>query len=271
MVTTDKPEYKVVGTRPIRPDGADKVTGRAEYGVDYHAANLLHGQVLRSPHAHAIIKSIDTSKAEALAGVKSVITNADFPQPSDDLVDMGEGAATSARWLLDNVLAGEKVLYRGHAVAAVAATDPHIAEDAIGLIEVEYEVLEPVLDVIEAMDENAPLLHDFLRTEEVGGMFDPPAGIGDKPTNVAKHARFEAGDLDAGFAEADVVIEREFRTSMAHQGYIEPHNGSAFYNRDGHLTVWTSTQGSFGIREMCATLMGMPLSSVTCIDRKSVV
>jgi CO/xanthine dehydrogenase Mo-binding subunit len=265
VVTTDKPEYKVVGTRPIRPDGADKVTGRAEYGVDYHAANLLHGQVLRSPHAHAIIKSIDTSKAEALAGVKSVITNADFPQPSDELVDMGEGAATSARWLLDNVLAGEKVLYRGHAVAAVAATDAHIAEDAIGLIEVEYEVLEPVLDVIEAMDENAPLLHDFLRTEEVGGMFDPPSGLGDQPTNVAKHARFEAGDLDAGFAEADVVIEREFRTSMAHQGYIEPHNGSAFYNRDGHLTVWTSTQGSFGIREMCATLMGMPLSSVTCV------
>ena len=265
MVATDKPEYKVVGTRPIRPDGADKVTGRAEYGADYAAPGLLHGRVLRSPHAHANIKSIDTSKANALPGVRSVITNADFPQASDEVVDMGEGAATSARWMLDNVLASDKVLYHGHAVAAVAATDPHIAEDALDLIEVEYEVLEPVLDVIEAMDENAPVLHQILRTEEVAGMFDPPGGLGDKPTNVAKHARFEAGDIDAGFADADVIIEREFRTSMAHQGYIEPHNGSAFYNRDGHLTVWTSTQGSFGIRDMVATLMDMPISSVTCV------
>ena len=265
MVATDKPEYKVVGTRPIRPDGADKVTGRAEYGADYAAPGLLHGRVLRSPHAHANIKSIDTSKANALPGVRSVITNADFPQASDEVVDMGEGAATSARWMLDNVLASDKVLYHGHAVAAVAATDPHIAEDALDLIEVEYEVLEPVLDVIEAMDENAPVLHQILRTEEVAGMFDPPGGLGDKPTNVAKHARFEAGDIDVGFADADVIIEREFRTSMAHQGYIEPHNGSAFYNRDGHLTVWTSTQGSFGIRDMVATLMDMPISSVTCV------
>ena len=265
MVTTDKPDYKVVGTRPIRPDGADKVTGRAEYGADYHAANLLHGRVLRSPHAHAKVLSIDTSKARALEGVRSVITNADFPQASDEVVDMGEGAATSARWLLDNVLASDKVLYRGHPVAAVAATDAHIAEDALDLIEVEYEVLEPVLDVIEAMDDNAPLLHEILRTQEVAGMFDPPGGLGDKPTNIAKHAMFEAGDVDAGFADADVIIEREFRTSMAHQGYIEPHNGSAFYNRDGHLTVWTSTQGSFGIRDMTATLMDMPISSVTCV------
>ena len=178
---------------------------------------------------------------------------------------MGEGAATSARWMLDNVLASDKVLYRGHPVAAVAATDAHIAEDALDLIEVEYEVLEPVLDVIEAMDDNAPVLHEILRTQEVAGMFDPPGGLGDKQTNIAKHAMFEAGDVDAGFAEADVIVEREFRTSMAHQGYIEPHNGSAFYNRDGHLTVWTSTQGSFGIRDMIATLMDMPISSVTCV------
>ena len=265
MVATEKPSYKVVGTRPIRPDGADKVTGRAEYGADYGAPGLLHGRVLRSPHAHARIVRIDTSKARALEGVRSVITNADFPQPRDEVVEMGEGAATSARWLLDNVLASDKALYRGHPVAAVAASDPHVAEDALSLIEVEYEPLEPVLDVIEAMDENAPLLHPFLRTQEVAGMFDPPGGLGDRPTNIAKHAKFEAGDVEAGFAEADVIVEREFRTSMAHQGYIEPHNGSAFYNRDGHLTVWTSTQGSFGIREMTATLMDMPLSSVTCV------
>ena len=265
MVATDKPEYKVVGSRPVRHDGTDKVTGRAEYGGDYHAPNMLFGAVLRSEHAHARIKSIDTSKAEALEGVRAVITNADFPQPSDEMVEMGEGAATSARWLLDNVLAGEKALYHGHPLAAVAATSAHVAEDALQLIEVEYEVLDPVLDVLEAMDDNAPLLHEFLRTEEIAGIFDPPGGIGDKATNVAKHLKFESGDVEKGFAEADLIVEREFRTSMAHQGYIEPHNGSAFYNRDGHLTVWTSTQGSFGIREMTATLMGMPLSSVTCV------
>jgi CO/xanthine dehydrogenase Mo-binding subunit len=265
VVATDKPAYKVVGTRPVRPDGADKVTGRAEYGADYHAPGLLYGRVLRSPHAHANIKHIDTSKAKALDGVRAVITNADFPQPGGGALEMGEAGPVSARWVLDNVLAGEKALYRGHAVAAVAATDPHIAEDALDLIEVEYEVLEPVLEVIEAMDPNAPILHAALRTEEVAAAFGPGETTGTEPTNVAKRILFEAGDIAQGFADADVVVEREFRTSMAHQGYIEPHNASAFYNTDGHLTVWTSTQGSFGIREQTATLMGMPLSHVTCV------
>ena len=139
MVATDKPAYKVVGTRPIRPDGVDKVTGRAAYGGDFSATGLLYGSVLRSPHAHARITSIDTSRAAALEGVRAVITNADFPQPGESLVDLGEGATTSARWLLDNVLAADKALYTGHAVAAVAATDAHIAEDALELIDVEYE------------------------------------------------------------------------------------------------------------------------------------
>ena len=265
MVATEKPgNYQVVGTRPIRHDGTDKVTGRAGYGGDYQAAGMLFGRVLRSPHAHARIKSIDTSKAEALEGVRGVITNADFPQPDDSRVDIGEGATTSARWMLDNVLAGEKVLYSGHAVAAVAATDPHIAEDALDLIEVEYEVLEPVLDVREAMDENAPVLHEFLRTEEIAGAFMPGDMVGTKPTNVAKRLQFKAGDTDAGFEEADVIVDREFTTTMAHQGYIEPHNGSAFYNKDGHITIWSSTQGLFGVRDMTAGLLQVPVSQVTC-------
>ena len=263
MVATGQPRYRVVGTRPIRHDGADKVTGRAGYGADVRAAGMLYGAVLRSPHAHARIAGIDASRAEALDGVRAVITNADFPQPDDSAVDLGEGATTSARWLLDNVLAGDKALYTGHPVAAVAATDPHVAEDALALIDVRYEVLEPVLDVREAMDDNAPVLHEFLRTEQIASIFLPGDMIGAKPTNVAKKLEFQLGDTEAGFAEADVIVEREFTTSMAHQGYIEPHNGSAFYNRDGHITVWSSTQAIFGVRDLVAGLMGVPVSQVT--------
>ena len=264
MVATDKPAYKVVGTRPIRPDGVDKVTGRAAYGGDFSATGMLYGRVLRSPHAHARITSIDTSRAAALDGVRAVITNADFPQPGESLVDLGEGATTSARWLLDNVLAADKALYIGHAIAAVAATDPHTAEDALDLIDVEYEVLDPVLDVREAMLDSAPVLFEFLRTEQVAG-FMPGDMVGTKPTNIAKQLDFKLGDTDAGFAEADVVIEREFTTAMAHQGYIEPQNGSAFYSRDGHVTVWCSTQTSFGVRDQVATLLAVPVSQVTVV------
>ena len=262
MVATDKPGYRVIGTRPIRHDGTDKVTGRAGYGADFSAAGMLYGRVLRSPHAHARIKSIDTSKAEALEGVRAVITNADFPQPDDSKIDIGEGATTSARWLLDNVLAGAKVFYVGQAVAAVAATDPHSAEDALDLIDVEYEVLEHVIDVREAMDDSAPVLHEFLRTEQVVGLM-PGDMVGTKPTNIAKQLEFTRGDIDAGFAEADVVVESEFETSMAHQGYIEPHNGSAFYNKDGHITLWSSTQAIFGIRDIVARLLRVPVSQIT--------
>src|SRR5579872_1820791 len=137
-------EYTVVGTRPIRHDGADKVTGRALYGADFQMTGLLHGAILRSPHAHARIRSIDTSKARALEGVKAVITAADFEDGPDRMVDLGEGD-TRLSYIRGNILAHGKALYRGHAVAAVAATNQHIAEEAAGLIEVDYEVLPCVL------------------------------------------------------------------------------------------------------------------------------
>ena len=137
--------YKVIGTRPVRPDGVDKVTGRAVYAADVQMTGLLHGFVLRSPHAHAHIRSIDTSKAEALPGVRAVVTAADLPEAEDKVEDLGEGAI-NLKYLSDNVLASEKVLYHGHAVAAVAATSPHIAEEAAGLIEVDYELLPPAGD-----------------------------------------------------------------------------------------------------------------------------
>ena len=261
MVATDKPAYKVVGTRPVRPDGTDKVTGRAEYGADLRLDGMLYGAVLRSPHAHARITRLDTSKAEALPGVLAVATNADFPRVASGNLNLGEGTA-NPMWLVDNLLAGEKVLYHGHAVAAVAAIDQHVAEDALALIEVEYEVLPFVIDVREAMLETAPILHDDLRTAvRAAGVAPAP----DRPTNVATHLRLEKGDLDAGFAEADVVIEREFETSMFHQGYIEPQNGSAFWNQDGNLTVWTSVQGSFATRDQLSAVLQIPVSRIKVV------
>src|SRR5690348_8010523 len=194
-------EYTVVGTRPIRHDGADKVTGRAQYGADFQMAGLLHGHVLRSPHAHARIRRIDTSKAAALAGVKAIVTADDFPETPERLVDLGEGD-TPLSYARGNVLAKGKVLYRGHAVAAVAATNVHIAEEAAGLIEVDYEVLPCVLTAPEAMQQNAAILHEDLKTKEFG----QETG---RVSNVAEHFRHTMGDIEAGFAQAEVIVERE--------------------------------------------------------------
>ncbi|MXZ62085.1 MAG: xanthine dehydrogenase family protein molybdopterin-binding subunit [Chloroflexi bacterium] len=257
-------EYKVVGGSPVRPDGVDKVNGRAIYGADIRMPRLLYGRVLRSPHAHARIVSIDTSKAAALPGVTAVITNEDFPRQDDTELLMGEGETASARWVLDNVLASDKALYRGHAVAAVAATDPHVAEDALDLIDVEYEVLEAVMDVQYAMAEDAPVIHESITTEQVFGFFGAEGSeeYGNRPSNVAKRIEFAQGDLDAGFAEADVVLEREFDTPMYHQGYIEPHNGTALWSEDGQINVWVSTQAYFGVRDQLSQLLSYPVSKI---------
>ena len=155
-------EFNVVGTRPIRHDGTDKVTGRAQYGADIHLPGLLHGKVLRSPHPHARIKSIDASRALALAGVRAVVTSAELPELSGLAVDVPEGGYLNMRFMSNNCLADDKVLYKGHAVAAVAATSPHIAEEALSLIDVEYEVLPWVVKVLDAMKEDAPVLHESL-------------------------------------------------------------------------------------------------------------
>ncbi len=249
--------FRVVGTRPIRHDGIDKVTGRARYGADINLPGMLHGKVLRSPHAHARILSIDVSRAAALPGVKAIVTGADMPPVEGKTEQAGESVA-NPRHLSDNVLAKGKVLYDGHAVAAVAATSPHVAEEALSLIDVRYEVLPAVLDVREAMRPGAPILHEDLRTQGI----EPPS---DEPTNVASVVRFERGDLEAGFAAADVVIEREFDTSMVHQGYIEPHNAVAQVNPDGQATVWCSTQGPFEVRRFCSEILGLPLSKIRVI------
>jgi CO/xanthine dehydrogenase Mo-binding subunit len=255
--TTAARKYKVLGTRPIRHDGVDKVTGRAIYTADFQLTGLVHGQILRSPHPHARIKSIDTSIAEKLPGVLAVATSADFPNLKDKIANLGEGSVNLAH-LGANVLAHGKVLYKGHAVAAVAAMSPHIAEAALRLIKVDYEPLPAVTWVLDAMKPDAPLLHEDLRTDSMGKR-------GEKPTNVATHLHFEKGDVAAGFKQADVTVEREFRTASVHQGYIEPHASTALWNSDGHLTIWTSTQGSFTARQQTAELLQIPVSQVTVV------
>ena len=250
-------KFKVIGTRPIRHDGVDKVTGRAQYGADIDLPGLLHGKVLRSPHAHARIKSIDASAALAVPGVKAVITSADLPELPSGVVPMGE-LPMNPRYLSMNVLARGKVLYDGHAVAAIVATNPHIAEEAAKLIKVDYEVLPHNANVMDAMKDDAPIMLPEVRT---GGAAEKT----DKETNTASQLRFARGDLDAGFAAAEVIIEREFDTAMVHQGYIEPHNAVAQYNADGRSTIWVSTQGAFTARDQTAMILDIPASSMKVV------
>ena len=242
-VVLSNTDYKVVGTRPIRHDGTDKVTGRAKYGADFESSGMLYAKVLRSPHAHARIKSIDASKALALSGVRAVITAEDMPV---------DNAASR------KVLARDKALYKGHPVAAVAATSAHIAENALALIDVDYEVLTAATEVRDAMRDDAPLIQEEQTTEELGEKTD-------KHSNIATHFRYEQGDLDKGFAAADVIVEREFTTATVHQGYIEPQNGAAMWNADGNLTIWTSTQGAFVARDALAGVLDMPVSRIKVV------
>ena len=262
MATTDRAKYKVIGTRPIRHDGVDKVTGRAQYGADIKLTGMLNGAILRSPHAHALINRIDTSRAEALPGVRAVATSADLPEQGDHIAELGEGAVTM-RHLSANILARGKVLYKGHAVAAVAADNIHIAEEAVQLIDVQYESLPAVMDVREAMQDGAPILNDDIRTESLGS--HPAGDDSTGPTNVAKHFLFEKGNPEEGFAAADVILEREFTTQTVHQGYIEPHSATALWNADGKITVWVCTQGSFSVRAQVAELLKVPVSSVKVV------
>ena len=249
--------YKTVGARPIRPDGADKVTGRAQFSADIQLPGMLSGKVLRSPHAHARILSIDTRAAEAVPGVIAVVTAADLVAIAGKGGEQGQSLA-DADYADQQMLAHDKALYHGHAVAAVAATSPHIAEEAVKLVQVEYEVLPHVLGAREAMRAGAPILHGRLRTDELGR-------IGDAPTNVASHSQILRGDVEAGFTQAHVVVEREFLTQTVHQGYIEPHAATAVWGGDGHVRIWCSTQGSHSAREQVAKILRLPLAGITVI------
>ncbi|MBI1180336.1 MAG: molybdopterin-dependent oxidoreductase [Alphaproteobacteria bacterium] len=256
-MTYEPKTLKVVGTRPIRHDGADKVTGRANYGADFKLPGMLWGKVLRSPHAHARIRAIDVSKAKALPGVKAVITGGDMPMPDGGVTQAGE-SAINTQHLAKNLMARDKVLYDGHPVAAVAAISESIAREALDLIEVDYEILPHVIDVEEAMKPDAPLLHDDLFTQNV----EPKP---EKPSNVAQRIFVGKGDMEKGFSEADIVIERHFTTKPVHQGYIEPQACVANFAEDGQAVVWCSSQGQFLIRDLCVNMLGMEASDLKVI------
>ena len=241
--------YSVIGTRPLRPDGVDKVTGRAQYGADIHMPRLAYGKVLRSPHAHANIRAIDTTKAESLSGVIAVVTSKDLPNVS---------LSNELKYMRDNVLASDKVLYKGHPVAGVAANNQHIAEQALDLIEVQYEIIEPSLTAQDAIRTNAPILLDDLRTKEFGQEADTVS-------NVANHYQHSIGDIQDAFSKADVTVEGEFNTKTVHQGYLEPHNTTALWNKDGRITIWRSTQGQFEVRDATARILDIDVSRVKVV------
>src|SRR6202012_2240627 len=242
---------KWIGQRTIRPDGVDKVTGRAAFAAGTSMPGMIWGKVLRSPHPHARIKSINTAKAEALPGVKAVVT-------SRDIVDfpLDKGAVMlgiqDMRWMCRNVMARDKALFPGHPVAAVAATSEAIAAEACKLIEVDYEVLPYVIEVEDAIKDGAPILHEW---NKVDG----------KPSNIMGKLEVKKGDVEKGFAEAEIVIERSFATRPVHQGYIEPHACLISVAADGKTTIWSSSQGQFMVRAMVAYLTGIPQSDIRAI------
>ncbi len=250
--------FRVIGTTPVRADGPDKVTGRARFGDDIHLPGMLHGKVLRSPHAHARIKSIDISNAATLPGVHAFVTSADIPMIEQNLVNISEVGPVDIQDISDNCMAREKVFYDGHAIAAVAADNPHIAEEAVGLIKVEYELLEPVMDVRTAMADGAPILHD----DFLPGAFLAPT---EKALPNASKLEMGMGDIEDGFEEADIIIEREFSTETVHQGYIETHIVTAQWGAGDLVTIWTTTQGQFTIRDQLAMVLEIPLSKITVI------
>jgi xanthine dehydrogenase molybdenum-binding subunit len=261
-------EFDTVGSSPIRHDGADKVTGRAKYGADTILPGMLHGKILRSPHAHAIIKSVDTSAAESHPGVYAVVTSADWPETSMKLVDLAEGSIHNLGFLSMNVLARGKVLYKGHAVAAVAATSAHVAEEALDLIKVDYEVLKPVLTAAEGMAPDAPILHERLASVSnpalrPGGLLDDDADS--LRTNIANEFEFNLGDVEQGFKDADVIVEKTTTTQAVHQGYIEPQAGVAQWQADGKLTIFSSSQGQFTVRDHTARFLGIPVGQVKAV------
>jgi len=248
-------DFKVIGTTPERPDGIEKVTGRARFADDIYLPRMLFGKILRSPHAHAIIKNIDTSKARALPGVHGVLTGGDFPQLESTVIPHGGASTIDIRDLAENCIARDKTLYDGHAVAAAVADNYHIAEQALELIEVDYEILEPVLEIEDALKDDAPVLHET---------FSPGRFIlqTEKSHSNAGSFKLKLGDADRAFQNADHVLEENFQTRCLHQGYIEPHSVTVEWSHNDIMSVWTSTQGHFAIREQLAFILRHPLNKV---------
>ena len=264
-------EYAVLGKRVTRVDALEKVTGAAQYGGDVHLPGMLHGKFVRSAHPHAKILNIDTSEAEKLPGVRAIVTQDD--------VESGR-----------RVFATDKVLYLGEPIAAVAATDPDIAEEAADLVKIDYEVLPAVQDVMEAIQPDAPQLHSDdtkdaparrairadLRKLERDKSEDHSAEIAELNAqleatedevyyNISAETHSAAGDVEQGFAESDLVVEDTYVIPRVHQTYMEPHVSVADVESTGKVTVWASTQGPFAIRSGIAGTLGIPLNQINVV------
>ena len=239
-------DLAIVGTNPVKHDGMEKVTGRARFGADFSLPGMLFGRIVRSPHAHAVIRSIDVSKAAAVPGVKAIVTRDDFPD-----IPAGSPAGDMTR----NAMAREKALYDGHPVAAVAATSEAVAKRAARLVEVEYEVLPHVIDPVEAMKPDAPILHDHLRTKGL-------ETEDDQPTNVVERMVTAVGDVGEGFDAADVIVEREFDTRPMHQGYIEPQACIADHSDDDQVYLWCCTQAPFVYRDRLSAILRIDAAKI---------
>ena len=237
----------IIGASVGRVEGADKVSGRATYGADVHFADALWGKILRSPYPHARIKSIDVSKAWQVPGVKAIVTGKDEPEHYQ---------GKSIRDI--PVLCWDKVRYVGDKVAAVAAESRDAAEEAINLIDVDYEELPAVFDVLEAMKPGVPVLHDNAPAYDGA----PKEIMAEAGTNVVNKLTFGKGDIEKGFAEADLVFEHTFRMPMHHQGYLEPQSFLVKLDDDGTVNAWASTKGPFGTRAQFAKAAGIPASRI---------
>jgi len=254
-------DVKGIGLSIPRPDGPEKVTGQVQYVADLNPHGLLHAKLLRSPHAHARILRIDVSRARALPGVRAVLTAADIPE-------LKRKAPTRAH----AVLAIDRVVFAGQPVAAVAADEPAIAEEALDLIDVQYEVLAVSADPLEAMKPGAPPVADAgteADTSEAQA-HGSVAGVTTeakpaKAVNISQQARIQRGDVAKGFAESDVVIEKTYRVPMVHQGYLEPHAVLAQWDTTGFLTLWASTQGSFNTRSEVADVLELSENRIKVI------
>src|SRR2546426_1120403 len=244
-------DVKGIGLSILRPDAPEKVTGVVQYVADLSPRGLLHAKLLRSPHAHARILKIDVSKARALPGVRAVLTAADIPE-------LKRKAPTRAHAML----AIDRVVFAGQPVAAVAADEPAIAEEALDLIDVQYEVLAVSADPLEAMKPGAPPVADAgteadtseaMAHGSVGGVTTEAKPA--KAVNISQQSRLRRGDVAKALAESDVVIEKTYRVPMVHQGYLEPHAVLAQWDTAGNLTLWASTQGSFNTRSEVADVL----------------
>ena len=254
-------DVKGVGVAIPRPDGPEKVTGRVQYVADIQPKGLLHAKLLRSPHAHAKILSIDTSAAKALPGVRAVLTAKDIPH-------LKKKAPTRAH----AVLAIDRVVFMGQPVAAVAADELPIAEEALDLIKVEYQVLPVSVDPLKSMQPGSPPVADAGTEADTSEALAHSAvaiakteAAPAKAVNISQQARLTRGDAAKGFAESDHVLEKTYRVPMVHQGYLEPHAVLAEWDRNGLLTLWASTQGSFNTRSEVADVLGIPENRIRVI------